>query len=196
MTTFLLVRHATGDHVGRTLAGRAPGTLLSEAGRAEAERLAGRLAARPVHAVYASPMERARETADPIGRRLGLEVHDAPAFAELDFGQWTGRAIESFGDDPAWRHFNTYRSGTRIPGGELLLEAQARAVAELLRLRERHAGETVVVVSHADVIRAVLGHLAGVPMDLLLRFEIDPASVTEIVLEAWGVRIVGVNGRA
>ena len=196
MTTFLLVRHATGDHVGHTLAGRAPGTRLSEAGREEAGRLAERLATRPVHAVYASPLERARETAGPIARRLGLTPREAPGLTELDFGQWTGGAIEGFGDDPAWHHFNAYRSGTRIPGGELLLEAQARAVAELLRLRERHAGETVVVVSHADVIRAVLGHFAGVPMDLLLRFEIDPASVTEIVLEEWGVRIVGVNGGA
>lgn len=195
MTTVLLTRHATGDHVGRVLAGRAPGTRLSEEGRRQAERLSEWFAARPVHAVYASPLERARETAEPIAQRLGLTLYEAPGLIELDFGEWTGRAIDGFGDDAAWRDFNVYRSGTRIPGGELLLEAQARAVAELLRLRERHPDETIVVVSHADIIRAVLGHFAGVPIDLLLRFEISPASVTELELHEWGARVVCVNER-
>ncbi|HEU4629201.1 MAG TPA: histidine phosphatase family protein [Gemmatimonadaceae bacterium] len=195
MTTVLLVRHATGDHVGRVLAGRVPGTRLSEEGRRQAERLAERLAARPVRAVYASPLERARETAEPIAARFGLTLYEAPGLMELDFGRWTGRPIDGFGDDADWRHFNTYRSGTRIPGGELLLEAQSRAVAELLRLCERHPHETIVAVSHADVIRALLGHFAGVPIDLLLRFEIDPASVTELELHDWGARIVCVNER-
>ena len=193
MATFLLVRHATGDHVGRVLAGRAPGRPLGDEGHAQAEGLAARLAHRDVAAVYASPLERARQTAAALARRLGLDVCELSAVTELDVGEWTGRSYDELAGDRTWDHFNRYRSGTRPPGGELLLEVQARAVGALLGLRERHADQTVAVVTHADVIRAVLGHFAGVPIDLLLRFEIDPASVTEIELHEWGVRIVRVN---
>jgi len=193
VATFLLVRHATGDHVGRVLAGRAPGRPLGDEGHAQAEGLAARLAHRDVAAVYASPLERARQTAAALARRLGLDVCELSAVTELDVGEWTGRGYDELAGDRAWDHFNRYRSGTRPPGGELLLEVQARAVGALLDLHARHTGETVVVVTHADVIRAVLGHFAGVPIDLLLRFEIDPASVTEIELHEWGARIVRVN---
>ena len=193
MTTFLLVRHATNARVGRSFAGRAPGTHLSAEGLTQAGRLAEALASRDIAAVYASPLERAGETAAPIARRLGLAVCALPGLTEIDVGDWTGRAFDELAADERWRPFNDFRGGTRPPGGELLLEAQARAVGALLELRERHGERTVVVVTHADVIRAVLGHFAGVPMDLLQRFEVDPASVTELELHDWGPRIVRVN---
>jgi probable phosphomutase (TIGR03848 family) len=189
----LLVRHGAGAHVGRRLAGRAPGTTLNDEGRAQAERLAEVLAPLAPAAVYASPLERAHETAAPLARRLGADVRTVEGLTELDFGEWTGADFHAMADDPAWRHFNSYRSGTRIPGGELMLEVQARAVAELLRLRDRHEDETIVAVSHGDTIRAILGHFAGIPIDLLHRVEISPASITELELAEWGCRVLCVN---
>lgn len=193
MTTFLLIRHATCPPVGRALAGRAPGVHLDEAGRGQAARLAERLAAVPVAALYSSPLERARETAAPLAARLGLPVCDAPGAMEIDFGEWTGRTLDELACDPRWGPFNAFRGGTRIPGGELLIEAQARIVAELERLRARHPEAVVAVVSHADVIRAALCHYAGIPLDLMLRIEIACASVSVVEVTPHGARILRLN---
>lgn len=195
MTTILLVRHASGDHVGRVLAGRTADAPLNDRGREEAERLAARLEGRGIGAVYASPLARARDTAAPLARQLGLDVREAPAATELDYGAWTGRAWQELDGDATWRAWNAFRGGTRIPGGETMLEVQARAVGLLLDLRDRHAGEIVAVVTHGDVIRAAAGFFLGMPVDLLLRLDVDPASVTEIALHDDGVRVVSVNER-
>ena len=193
MTTFLLVRHATCDPVGHRLAGRAPGVHLNAEGRAQATRLAAWLAPVDVAAVYASPLERAQETAAALAAGRGLAVGVDPAFVELDFGAWTGRPIDSLADDPHWRRFNTFRSTTAPPGGEPMLLAQSRAVAGLRALADRHVDATVVIVSHADVLRAVVCHFAGMPLDLLLRIEIAPASVSTLALHAWGPVLLGLN---
>lgn len=193
VTTFLLVRHATCDPVGRSLAGRAPGVALNDAGRAEAERLAGRLAGVRVAAIYTSPLDRARETAAAIAARTGAPVRPHEPFGEFDFGEWTGRTFAELAPDPRWRRFNTFRSGTRVPGGELMLEAQARAVAAVHSLAAAHAGETVLVVSHADVIKAVVAYFAGIPLDLTHRLEVGPASVSALALDEEGARVLGLN---
>ena len=193
MTTFLLIRHAACDPVGQSIAGWEPGIHLNEQGRAQGERLAARLAGAPIAAVYTSPLERARETAAPIAARLGLEVEVDVGLGEVQFGEWTGRTLEELSAVPEWRRFNSFRSGTRVPGGELLLEVQARAVAVLDRLRMRHSGETVALVSHGDVLKAVLGYYAGIPIDLLERLEIDPASVSVVAVHDWGARLLRLN---
>jgi probable phosphoglycerate mutase len=192
VTTLLLVRHALCDPVGRSIAGRSPGVLLNAIGRAQAERLTERLAAAPIEALYSSPLERARETARPIAERLGLEIRVAPGLMELDYGDWTGLTLDQVRASTAWKEFNSFRSCARIPGGELMLEVQARAVAELERLREHHAG-WVIAVSHGDVIRAAIAHYAGIPLDLMQRLEIGPASVSALSFDAGGVRILRLN---
>lgn len=166
---------------------------LNEEGRAQAEGLAARLSSAPLRAVYSSPLERALETAAPLARALGLEVRVSGALNELDFGEWTGRTFSELEREPGWRRFNSFRSGTRIPGGELMAEAQARFVAEMGRLRERHAGEALALVSHADPIRAAVAHYAGIPLDLFLRVEVSPASVSVVEVGEYGPRIISVN---
>ncbi len=193
MTTFLLVRHAHCDAVGVRLAGRAPGSALDALGRRQAAQLAERLARARIDAIYSSPLERAWETARTIADRVGLEVEVSPAFQEIDFGAWTGREIASLERDPLWHRYNAFRSGTRPIAGEHLLEAQARAVTELERLRARYDPGTVVVVSHGDIIRALITYYAGIPLDLLQRLEVEPAAVSTIELTLDGVRIRGVN---
>lgn len=193
MTTVLLIRHATCDPVGRQLAGRASGVSLNASGRDQAVRLAAWLAPLSLAAVYASPLARARETAAYLAepRRLGVVEHDG--FTEIEFGAWTGRELESLEGDAHWQRFNGFRSLTRPPGGELMLEAQTRAVRALGDLAARHADERIAVVSHADVLRAAVAFFAGAPLDLFSRLEISPASVTTLELHEWGARLRAIN---
>jgi probable phosphoglycerate mutase len=182
--------------VGHRLAGRAPGVSLNAAGRAQARALAAHLAGARLDLVASSPLARALETASAIARPHGLVPAVEPGLLELGFGDWTGRAIDGLRGEERWTHFNAYRSGTRAPGGELALEAQARAVAAVLRLAAERPDARVAVVSHADVLKAVLGHLLGVPLDLQHRLEIAPASVSEAELHPWGARVLAVNAAA
>lgn len=188
-----LVRHGMCAPVGRILAGRRMGIHLSELGRAQAAKIAHYLKSQRIAAVYSSPVERAMETAEAIRDGTGTRLEAVEALTEFDFGAWSGREIASLQGDDTWTRFNTYRSGTRAPDGELAIEAQARAVAALYRLGERHAGERIAVVSHADVIRSVLAHLLGIPLDLQHRVELDPGSLSTVELHPAGARVLCTN---
>ena len=195
MTTFLLIRHALCDHVGRVIAGRSPDVHLNDSGHAQAARLAERFDSLPLDAVTSSPLPRALETAPPLAQHSDLPVHVLESLAEIDYGIWTGRSIESLAPEQTWKRFNTLRSVSRVPGGELMLEVQARAVTTLELLRDRYPNGTCAVVSHGDVIRCLVAHCAGIPLDLFQRLEIAPASISIVVLEdSWiGVRCVNLN---
>lgn len=159
-----------------------PGLGLSDAGRAEAAALAGL----QVPLVVCSPQPRAQQTA----RALGVPVHTDPAWDEVDFGSWSGMSFADLDLDPAWRLWNAARSLAATPGGETMLQVQARAVAGLLALREH---EAVAVVSHLDVLRAVLAHVLGMPLDHLFRLHLAPASRSVVVLWDGGARVEGLN---
>jgi probable phosphomutase (TIGR03848 family) len=193
MTKFLLIRHATNDTVGKRLAGRMAGLSLNEAGRAQAHHLAGRLAGLPIAAIYSSPLERAVETAKPMAEVLHLEPVICDDFLEIEFGEWTNGAFEELGQQPQFQRFNSFRSNTRIPGGELMPEAQLRMVTGLEKLRLRHQQETVAVISHADLIKAAVAYYAGIHLDMFQRIEISPASVSIIEISDDVVRILVVN---
>ncbi|MFL6215614.1 MAG: histidine phosphatase family protein [Blastocatellia bacterium] len=193
MTTFLLIRHAQTDFIGSALAGWIEGVRLNEVGRAQAERLAEHLAGVKVAALYSSPLERALETAAPMAARFGLDVQPLEEVGELRYGSWEGRSFDDLASDPAWHRFNAMRSLARIADGEMMIEAQARVIAALERLRLSHREATVAVVSHADIIKAALMHYLGVPMDFVHRLEISPASVSVIEVDALAVRVVAVN---
>jgi probable phosphomutase (TIGR03848 family) len=193
VTTLFLVRHAAHDLVGKALCGRMPGVRLGEEGRVQAERLAARLSRETVAAVQASPLERARETAEPIARHLGLGVEVAEAVNEIDFGTWTGKPFDEVRDDPRWTLWNSARSVTRAPGGETMLEVQARTLAHMETLRARFADQSVVIVSHADVIKAALAYCLGLSLDGLHRFDIAPASLSTVVIGDWGAKVLSVN---
>lgn len=193
MTTFLLIRHATHALLKRTLVGRTPGVPLDEKGREQAERLAERLAHLKPLALYSSPVQRALETAAPLSERWGLPVQNAEEFSEIDFGEWQGRDFSDLDELQQWGYFNTYRSGTRPMGGELMLEVQARAVVGLQRLHAEYPNSLIAVVSHGDVIRAALNYYLGAPLDLFRRLEISPASVSILELQDWGPHVLLVN---
>ncbi len=193
MSTFLLIRHADTDAVGRFIAGRGPGVPLNANGRVQLGRLVQRVSALAPTALYCSPLERTRETAAPLAAALALELHMTAELNEIDFGEWTGRTFAELEPDPLWRRYNLYRSVTRIPGGEVMSEVQDRAVAFVQMLRERHENEVVALVTHGDVIRATLAYYLGLAMDMFLRVEIDPASITAIRLDDGGPHVLYVN---
>lgn len=198
MTRFLLIRHGSTEAVGRRLTGRAAGVHLDARGRRQADALARwlcgpRSAGGGIVAVYCSPLERAVETAEPIAKLRGLAASPREEFHELDFGRWTGRTIAGLEDDADFRAFNARRGSAGIPGGETMREAQARMLRGLQRLRERHPHGEVAVVGHCDPLRSVVAHYAGIPLDLMLRLEIAPASVSTIEVGDDWARVVAVN---
>lgn len=193
MTKFLLIRHAANDTLGKRFAGRAAGVSLNEEGQAQAEKLARRLDGLPVAAIYSSPLERAIETAAPIAKMLELEVVVREEFSELEMGEWTNRSFDELRGEPVFRQFNSFRSGTRVPGGETMLEAQARMIAGLEKLRARHFDETIAVISHADLIKSAVAFYAGIHLDLFQRIEISPASVSVVEIGDETARILLIN---
>ena len=135
MTLVYLVRHADHDYVGRGLAGRMA-VPLNEGGRVQAERLAGRLARERVTSVWASPLRRTVETAEPVARALGLPLRTDEALQEIDFGGWTGKGFAELEEDTLWRHWNAARRLHRPPGGESMAEGQALMAGFISRLPE------------------------------------------------------------
>lgn len=194
-TRVLLIRHGSvgGDGV---LHGHVD-VPLTEQGRAEAERLARRLDAEPLAAVYASDLQRARETAEILARPRGLSIALEPDLRELHMGRWDGRPIrellEREGDLVRrwWRELETFR----IPGGESLADLAARAVPAFERIVERHRGETVAVVAHGGTNRAILFRYLGIPLARFHSLAQDPACLNRLALYPDGNAVVElVNG--
>ena len=186
MTTFLLIRHGETDAVGRLMAGWQPGWHLNENGKRQVERLAQRLAALSIRAVYTSPLERAVETAEAIARQHALASRKLEELGEFHMGEWQGWNMTDLESREDWRRFNSFRSGTRAPGGELIVETQTRMVRQLECLARQHPAETVAVVSHGDPLRAALAYFLGIPLDFLGRFEINPGSLSILQLNELG----------
>lgn len=202
-TLVLLVRHGQTPTTGSVLPGRAPGLHLAPAGVAQAEGVAARIGAlaaarstperRGVDAVYASPLERTRETAAPIAKACGVRTRIDRGLLEADFGSWTGKKLAALRKLPAWATVQRNPSGFRFPDGESFAEMQVRIVSALQRLCERHPGGTIVAVSHADPIKAATAHALGTHLDLFQRIVVSPCSVTAIAYGAEGPIVLAVN---
>jgi len=193
--TLLLIRHAAHVELGRTLSGRRRDVALSGEGLEQAEIVSDLLAVEPLVAVYSSPRERAWYTARAIADAHELQVDVADDLDEVDFGDWTGMSFNDLEGDPAWNAWNEERATARPPGGESMAEAVARAAAALQAIAAAHPGGTVACISHCDIIRGLIAHYLGLPLGNLLRFDIDPASVSRLALGSWGARIMTVNER-
>ena len=193
MTVFHLLRH--GEHVlrGRVLAGRTPGVGLSARGRLEITAVADRLAEEKIEALYSSPLQRTRETAEILSARLDVPVEYRDDLLELDFGEWTGLTFDAVRADERWRLWSTCRSIATVPGGESMRAVQERAVRALFELRQAHRDGTVLIVSHGDVIRAALLFALGMPLDFYSRIEVGLASLNTIQIDDGGIRVLAVN---
>ncbi len=193
-TEVLLIRHGSHDRLGRILCGRTPGVGLSDAGRAEADRLAAGLRDKGrIDAIVVSPLQRARETAAPLAAAFGLEPAIDEDANELDFGDWSGCTFESLHGQPVWQAWNSNRDHARPPGGETFADAQRRAVRCLDRLHRRYPDGRVAIVSHADQIKAALAWALGLSLAFYARFEVSPASVSRISLDPHGAKVMCIN---
>ncbi len=188
-TVFYLVRHGDNDLLRHAIAGRQPNVHLNDRGRTQAERLGDELSIRSIEAIYSSPLERAYETAQPLARKLNLPIQTSNALIELDFAEWTSKSLPELEQLETWKQWKSFRTGARIPGGESILEAQARMVAEVERLRRQHPGRALALFSHGDPIRTVLLYYLGMPLDFLQRLAISTASVSILAVDDWGARL-------
>jgi probable phosphoglycerate mutase len=191
----LLVRHGTTPTTGKMLPGRAPGLHLAEKGRQQAAAAAARIAAmtKPPTAIYASPLERTRETAAPIASALKLRVRTAHGLVEADVGDWTEKPLSKLYKTREWPTVQRWPSGFRFPGGESFAEMSTRSMDAVLDLVACHPGETIVAVSHADPIKAIVAASAGVPLDLMQRIVISPCSISALLFTAGGPAVLCMN---
>ncbi len=189
-----MVRHGRTPTTGKVLPGRAAGLHLADSGKAEAEAVAKRIAEiKGVSAIYASPLERARETAAPIGKILGQKVNIHRGLLECDFGDWTGAQLTALMKKPEWTTVQKAPSTFRFPNGESFTEMQQRMVSALDDIRAKHPGGIVVCVSHADPIKAAVAHAMGTHIDLFQRIVISTCSVSAVAYSPSGPVVLTVN---
>ncbi|MCU7492070.1 MAG: histidine phosphatase family protein [Bacteroidota bacterium] len=192
MTTFYLMRHGNTT-AGDTIPGRLPGVHLSDNGRQQALRLADMLAGVPFDVIFSSPLERTRETAEPLCKHLKKDPVILDDIIEIDFGDWTGKSFSELEPDEKWKQFHTFRSGTRPPKGELMADVQKRMVDRLESLRHEYPQGTLALFSHGDPIKVAIAHYAGIPLDFILRIKINTGSFSVISIDDWGPKIHCLN---
>ena len=195
-TLILFVRHGQTPTTGVELYGRKPGVHLSELGLSQAESVAERISEmnqRGIAAIYSSPLVRTRETATPISNALGIPIKQRRGLIELDVGDWTGRKLNQLRKLKAWSTVQKYPSGFRFPNGESFVEMQTRISQTVDGFVSDHPGATVVAVSHADPIRALIAHAMGTHLDLFQRIVVSPCSVTAILYTPNGPVVLAVN---
>lgn len=183
MIRILLMRHGSVDVMGRLIYGRMPGVHLNDEGKRQAEAAARAIRERyPLNQIFSSPLERARETAKIVAEPQNLEVITEPAFNELDVGEWMGKTMDELRNAEEWKDYNRVRSLCAPPGGESLLNVQRRSWDALDRICRGQREGTVAVVTHGDVIRSLLLLFLGAPLDHILRLEVAPGSVSEVIV--------------
>lgn len=193
MTLIFLIRHGHNDWADKKLAGWTPGVHLNPNGRKQAEALVERLESIPFEAVYSSPLERTLETAAPLARARGLKVNRQRDVGEVDYGDWQGKSLKQLSKKKEWTVVQVAPSMMRFPNGESLREMQNRAVAGVERIAAQHPKGTVAIFSHGDVIKAIVAHFIGMPLDAFQRLMIAPASVTVLSMGRFGARLLRLN---
>jgi probable phosphomutase (TIGR03848 family) len=184
--TVILLRHGRStSNTAHVLAGRSEGVELDDKGRQQATELVDRVAELPIRAVVCSPQLRCRQTVEPLTAALGIEANIDDRFAEVDYGEWTGRKIGDLVKEPLWGVVQAHPSAAVFPGGEGLAQVQTRAVAAVrdhdARLAEQHGGDALwVACTHGDVIKAVVADALGLHLDGFQRVSADPASMSVI----------------
>jgi broad specificity phosphatase PhoE len=191
MTVCFLVRHAAHDLLGRVLVGRQDALALSEAGHAQVGALVRRLAPLRITRIQSSPRDRAVQTAVPIAARSGLAVEVCDALDEVDFGSWAGQRFSDLAPDPNWRRWNDERAQGVAPGGERMGDVQARIMAHLLEMHVQRPRARIVMVSHAEVIRAVVLHVLAMSLNDWRAVDVAPGSITAVRILPHGCDLIG-----
>ena len=184
--TVILLRHGRStSNTAHVLAGRSEGVDLDDKGREQASELVERIGELPIRAVVCSPLLRCLRTIEPLTDALGVTANIDDRFAEVDYGEWTGRRIGDLVKEPLWAVVQAHPSAAVFPGGEGLAQVQTRAVAAVrdhdARLAEEHGGDALwLACTHGDVIKAVVADALGLHLDGFQRVSADPASMSVI----------------
>ena len=197
MPTLLLIRHGENDFVKKgRLPGRTPGLHLNQRGQEQAAALAETLKKLPLRAIYASPLERAVETAGPLAQALGLEIQLRPGLQDTDVGEWQGQLLKDLRKLPLWKQVQSRPSEVRFPGGESFQELHERLIGEIESLRVAHKPKDLLaLVFHCDPIKLVLAHYIGLPMDDFQKFGVAPGSVSVLMIGKSGAFLAALNLR-
>jgi len=183
VTTLLLVRHGrtTANGAG-VLAGWTEGVSLDDTGRTQVTALAARLAPVKLTAVVTSPLQRCLETTDlMLAGRDDVPRHLDERVGEVRYGDWSGEKLSKLSKDPLWKVVQSHPSAMTFPGdgGEAMRDMQVRAVTAVREWNATLGDDAVyAVVSHGDVIKAVLADALGMHLDQFQRLVADPASVS------------------
>jgi broad specificity phosphatase PhoE len=192
VNTIHLVRHGHHAMLGHRLCGRMPGVQLDDLG---CRQMAGcaELIGRTPAAIQSSPQRRAQQSASILAWHFGIPVEIVPAADELDYGEWTSLAFADLEGDPRWNRWNSRRGTSRPPGGESMRAMQQRIVQHLEQLRRVQTDAAIVIVSHAEPIRAALLYYSRIPLDNFLSVDVDPASISTLAVDQAGIRVTQIN---
>jgi broad specificity phosphatase PhoE len=195
----VLVRHGQSTYnVEGRLPGQLPHVVLTDLGRRQAHQAAVALAASPLSAVISSPLERAYDTAQIIARGWGLEVRTDARLTDTDVGEWAGLKLDELSKAaPDWKRF-VLEGAFAPPGGESLNSVMARSVAAVEDLRrDDSAGELIVLVAHADVIKFIIGHYQGISTEVAARMQVANASLSALRFDGEGTpQVLAINWTA
>jgi probable phosphomutase (TIGR03848 family) len=186
VSTVILLRHGRSTaNVSGVLAGRSPRVHLDDTGKAQSEALVGRLDGIPLAELVTSPLLRCKQMIGPLASARALQRITDPQLSEVDYGEWTGRALKDLAKEPLWRVVQAHPSAAVFPGGEGLAAMQARAVAAIrrhdARVATEHGDHAVwLVCTHGDVIKSVLADALGQHLDTFQRIVVEPASASVI----------------
>ena len=190
----VLVRHAVTAETGQRLSGRLPGIPLSPEGVDAAWALAASMATADLAAIYTSPIQRCQETAAILAAPHQEKPRSQQALIEVDYGGWSGRTLKSLYRLRSWKALMADPVGFRFPQGETLDDVRQRSVRAVRRLARLHQDDTVLAVSHGDVIRSLVAHALVNSVEIIHRLHVAPLGVTVIdVVEKGTPRVVSLN---
>ena len=195
MPKIVLIRHAhsTANAAG-VLSGQLPNVHLSKSGLEQAERLAERLGKLTIAQVQVSPMDRCLETLAPWLAKYGKNVNviTEPNLVEVDYGKWSGKKLATLSRAKLWRKVQGQPSAVTFPEGESLAQMQVRAMKTVHDFFETDL-ELTIMVSHGDVIKAIVASSLGMHLDDFQRIVIDPASITILESSGGAIRLTRLN---
>ena len=177
----VLIRHAHSTaNLKGILAGRNNRVGLSPRGKREALAIADRLSGVHFDAIYSSPLKRCLDTISPfISERppyTETKVNLVEDLIEMEYGQWSGKPLRQLSKNVLWKSIQNRPSTVRFPNGESFMEMSTRANQAVLRAADGR--NRIAIVSHGDVIKAIVAFHLGMSLDTFQRISVDPASVT------------------
>lgn len=193
MTKILLIRHGDTDYVDEALAGRIDSPLNAE-GLGQSLRVAEALKHLTIDAIYASPLKRTQQTAQPLANYLHLEVKINNDLNQVNFGDWQGLSFDELIQDPNWKIFQENPALAKIPGGEDGFMVRERVSTGILKLIDQYSHDAVVAIfSHGSIIRHTISYFIGLPLENLNQIRIAPASISTLTISEKKGRLLHLN---